>query len=122
MRRREQRGNATLLACVALLVVAALGGLLVLAGTARAVGERVRGAADLAALAGARAQGENADACAAARVSAELNGAEVTACRVAGDEVEFVVTVEARGALRLAGVEHWVAARANAGMLTGAPE
>lgn len=122
MRPRGQRGNATLLACVALLVVATLGGLLVLAGTARAVGERVRGAADLAALAGARAQGENADACAAARASAELNGAEVTACRVAGDEVEFVVTVEARGALRVAGAEHWFAARANAGMLTGAPE
>lgn len=119
--RRCERGQTTLLACVLVLVIAFLGGLLVLAGTARAVGERARGAADLAALAGARAQGENADACAAARSSAGLNGVEVTSCRVTGDEVEFVVSVEVRAALRLAGTEHWFPARAHAGMVTGAP-
>lgn len=119
---RGERGQATLLACVAVVVIAAVAGLLVLAGAARAVGERVRGAADLAALAGARAQGENGDACAAARSAARLNQAEVTSCRVAGDEVEFVVTVEVRGALRVGGGEYWFAARANAGMVTGAPE
>lgn len=118
----RDRGNATVLASIAALVIAGVAALVVLAGTARAVGERVRGAADLAALAGARAQGENADACAAARSSAALNQTEVTACRVVGDEVEFVVTVEVRGALRAVGGEHWFAARANAGMVTGAPE
>ena len=41
--------------------------------------------------------------------------------RVAGDEVEFVVTVEVRAALRLAGADHWFPARANAGVVTGAP-
>lgn len=120
--RADERGSATLLATLAVVVIALVAGLLVLAGVARATGERVRGAADLAALAGARAQGENADACAAARGSAALNSTEVTACRVAGDEVELVVTVELRGALRIAGTEYWFAARANAGMLTGAPE
>ncbi len=119
---RGERGQATLVACLAVAVIAIVTGVLVLAGTARAVGERVRGAADLAALAGARAQGENADACAAARSSAALNRVEVTACRVAGDEVEFVVTVEVRDVLRVGGVEHWFHARANAGMVTGAPE
>lgn len=120
--RRDEGGHATLLVCLAVLVIVGVAALLVLAGTARAVGERVRGAADLAALAGARAQGENADACAAARSAAALNQTEVTACRVAGDEVEFVVTVEVRGLLHVAGRDHWFSARANAGMVTGAPE
>lgn len=120
-RRRGQRGSATLWAAVAVVVIAGVAALLVLAGAARAVGERVRGAADLAALAGARAQGGNADACGAARESARLNRAEVVRCRVVGDEVEFVVTVEVRGAFRVAGAEHWFHADAHAGMVTGAP-
>ena len=119
---RGERGSATLLAGVAVLVVAAVAAVLVLVGTARAVGERVRGAADLAALAGARAQGGNADACEAARSAAALNSAEVVSCRVTGDEVEFVVSVDLRGSLRVGVLEHWFEARANAGMLTGAPE
>lgn len=119
--RRDQRGNATLLVTVAVLVVVGIAALLLVGGVARATGERVRGAADLAALAGARAQADNADACAAARSSATANGAEVVACRVSGDEVEFVVTVEVRRAFRLAGAMYWFPARANAGVVTGAP-
>lgn len=119
--RRDQRGNATLLVTVAVLVVVGIAALLLVGGVARATGERVRGAADLAALAGARAQTDNADACAAARSSATANGAEVVACRVSGDEVEFVVTVEVRRAFRLAGAMYWFPARANAGVVTGAP-
>lgn len=106
---------------VAVLVVVGIAALLLVGGVARATGERVRGAADLAALAGARAQADNADACAAARSSATANGAEVVACRVSGDEVEFVVTVEVRRAFRLAGAMYWFPARANAGVVTGAP-
>ena len=119
--RRDQRGNATLLVTVGVLVVVGIAALLLVGGVARATGERVRGAADLAALAGARAQADNADACAAARSSATANGAEVVACRVSGDEVEFVVTVEVRRAFRLAGAMYWFPARANAGVVTGAP-
>ena len=119
--RRDQRGNATLLVTVGVLVVVGIAALLLVGGVARATGERVRGAADLAALAGARAQTDNADACAAARSSATANGAEVVACRVSGDEVEFVVTVEVRRAFRLAGAMYWFPARANAGVVTGAP-
>lgn len=119
--RRDQRGNATLLVTVGVLVVVGIAALLLVGGVARATGERVRGAADLAALAGARAQTDNADACAAARSSATANGAEVVACRVSGDEVEFVVTVEVRRAFRLPGAEYWFPARANAGVVTGAP-
>lgn len=118
----SQRGSATVMAAMMVVVIGLLAGVLVLGGVARAAGERVRGAADLAALAGARAQAENADACAAARSASTMNGAEISSCRVVGDEVEFVVLVEVRGALHLGAAEHWFAARANAGMVTGAPE
>lgn len=120
--RRGERGSALLLSCVVVLVLACLAAVLVLAGALRAEGERVRGAADLAALAGARAQSLAADACAAARASAELNDVEVVGCRVAGDEVEFVVSAEVRSGFRLGPARHWLAARAHAGMVTGAPE
>ena len=118
--RRDQRGNATLLVTVAVLVVVGIAALLLVGGVARATGERVRGAADLAALAGARAQADNADACAAARSSARGNGAEVVACRVSGDEVEFVVTVSVRLPVGFGPVREALTARANAGVVTGA--
>ena len=118
--RRDQRGNATLLVTVAVLVVVGIAALLLVGGVARAMGERVRGAADLAALAGARAQADNADACAAARSSATANGAEVVACRVSGDEVEFVVTVSVRLPVGFGPVREALTARANAGVVTGA--
>lgn len=119
---RGQRGSATVLVAVVIVGIAALTALLVLVGVSRAEGQRVRGAADLAALAGARAQGAGQDACAEASRSAALNDIEVASCQVAGDEVEFVVTVEGRGQVHLGPWRTPLAARSHAGMLTGAPE
>ncbi|TBT88564.1 hypothetical protein ET989_01010 [Propioniciclava sinopodophylli] len=120
--RRGERGSALPLAAALTLGLACLAALLVLAGALRAEGERVRGAADLAALAGARAQGDGADACAAVGESADRNEVEVIGCRVAGDEVEFVVSVEVRAPFTMGPATDWFVARAHAGMVTGAPE
>ena len=121
MNPRGERGSALVLASLLVLVLACIAAVLLLAGAIRAEGERVRGAADLAALAGARAQGEGREACVAAGESAALNTVEVVACRVTGDEVEFVVGVEVAGGSSLP----WTGplrAQAFAGMVTGAPE
>lgn len=115
---RNERGAATLLVAVALLVLGLVTALLVLAGVARATGERARGAADLAALAGAEALALNRDACAAARASAAANGSELTDCAVVGDEVEYAVSVSVRARLAVADLEHGFAAHANAGVVT----
>jgi secretion/DNA translocation related TadE-like protein len=81
-------------------VVLVLGGAaLVVAGYA--VGyHRARAAADLAALSGATAFRSGQDACREARRSAERNGARLTDCEVAGDQIDFVVTVEVSVAAR----------------------
>lgn len=121
-RCRDERGSAVLWSCVIALVLVCCAALLVLAGVLRAEGERVKGAADLAALTGAREQGRATDGCAAARTAARLSGVEVVGCRIAGDEVEFVVSVEVRAAFLAGPTQHWLAARAHAGMVTGAPE
>ena len=115
-----QRGSATILASLVVLLVAALTGLLVLAGVANAEGQRVRGAADLAALAGAKAHGVGKDACGEAGRSATLNRVEVLACRLTGDEVEFVVTVAVRAELHVGPWRQPLQAHANAGTVTGA--
>lgn len=119
---RDERGQALLVSALVVLALAGLAAVLLLAGAVRAEGERVRGAADLAALAGARAQERASDACAAARAAATLNEVDMVGCRVSGDEVEFVVSVEVRSAVRVGVNPQWLAARAHAGLLTGAPE
>lgn len=142
---RDERGSGLMMASVVAAIIVVLTGALVLAGLVRAAGERTRGAADLAALAGAAtlggrvftvaggqegsgeqgsagAEGADRAACAEAEASARLNGAEVTGCRVAGDEVEYVLTVAVRTRFRVAVWTLPLEAHANAGTLTGAPE
>lgn len=119
---RGERGSATLIAAVGVLVLAFLMVLLVMVGSAAAQGEAVRGAADLAALAGAEAQAGNQDACAAARRSARANEVTVNGCEVAGDEVEYVVSVTVARVVHFGPVELPLEARAHAGEVTGAPE
>lgn len=135
-RRRDERGSALLLAAIVAVLIVALTGVLVVAGLVRAAGERARGAADLAALAGARVLDEQAgrtpavpdaersaeQACAAVSAAARLNGAEATHCAVKGDEVEYVVTVAVRADVRVVGLMFPLQAYANAGMITGALE
>ena len=121
-RAEAERGSAMLWASGIILLIAVVTLLLIGAGALAARGHAAQGAADLAALAGAQAQRSGRDACPAATKSAALNDAEVTACAVAGDEIEVVVTVDVR--IR-AGLGPWttdLAGHANAGFLTGAPE
>lgn len=130
---RGERGSALLLAAVVAVLIAVLTTVLVVAGLVRAAGERTRGAADLAALAGARVLDDQAgrmpgaersgdEACAVASAAARLNGTETTACTVVGDEVEYVVTVAVRAEFRVLGLTFPLGACANAGMVTGALE
>ena len=67
-----------------MVLIAGLATLLLGAGVLTARGYAAQGAADLAALAGATAQLAGREACSEATRSAALNGAEVTACTVAG--------------------------------------
>ncbi len=115
-----ERGTATLLAAAGLLVLAALlgvavGGLLLQIET-----HRVQGAADLAALAGARAKAFGTDEpCAAAARAAAADGVLLADCGAAGDELTFAVTVTVSGGIPVAAFgRSWgeVRARAHAGV------
>jgi secretion/DNA translocation related TadE-like protein len=108
----EDRGSATLFAVAVI-------GVLVLVGAALGVvaamvhAHRVaQSAADLAALAGARAHGEGADACAAAEVIAAANAAMLEGCAVEGLVVRVRVTVAGP---RWLGQPHDLFAEARAG-------
>lgn len=117
----SQRGAGTLMAAILVLAMLALMGLLAAgayAARARAVTE---GAADLAAVAGGHAQLAGLAACTAAERTAQGNEVELEDCRVAGDEVEFVVTVTVRHRVTWGPWTQTLQARANAGVLTGAP-
>ena len=92
-RRSGDRGSARLfgVSCLAVLLLlgAALG---VVAAMVRA--HRVaQSAADLAALATADAVGTGRDPCAAGAATAELNGARITSCDLAGREATVQVLV-----------------------------
>ena len=110
--RGAERGAATVLATAlagALMFVAVatvwLAGLVADHRTAQA-------AADLAALAGARAVQHGRPACAEAAAVAGDNGSSVVSCAVSGDDVRVVVDVRTRALL---GVRPRVTARAHAG-------
>ena len=91
--RRAEHGAATVLAVAVL-------GLLVLVGAALAVvaamvvaHRQAQTAADLAALAGARAVAEGGDPCAAAATVASANDAVLTSCVVVDSDVRTTVSV-----------------------------
>lgn len=112
-----ERGSALVWSSLLVLVLGALAVLLVWAGAFRAEGERVRGSADLVALAGAGALAQAQDACLAAKASATANEVELAECQVVGDEVEFVVTVVVRSGHRIGATQQWLTARSHAGLL-----
>lgn len=109
------------MAAVLVLVVLALVGLLAAGAYAARARSVAEGAADLAAVAGGHAQLAGLGACAAAGRTAEANEVELADCRLAGDEVEFVVTVTVRHRVTWGPWTQTLQARANAGVLTGAP-
>jgi secretion/DNA translocation related TadE-like protein len=104
MRRRDDRGAATLLvlamAGVLLLVGAALGVVVAMVRAHRTA----QSAADLAALAGAQAVQRGGDACVRAAEIARANGAHLSACSPRGSVVTVQVTVAG---------PHWLGQRAD---------
>lgn len=112
---RTDAGTASLLAValVGLLLVLGMAANLVVA--AAAAHRTAQAAADLAALAGAQAwqvQANPATACGAARSVAEENGAGLTDCRLAGDDLLAIVRVDGP---RMFGHEFEIVGRARAG-------
>lgn len=118
-RRRSERGVGTVLTagvCALLLVVASSASVVVVWVSQVSSAQN---AADLAALAGAGAQAEGGDACAAAGGAAVRNEAHLLGCRVLGDDWSFVVEVRVGKELhpRLPGAPVDVERQASAGTL-----
>ncbi|HET7388394.1 MAG TPA: Rv3654c family TadE-like protein [Nocardioidaceae bacterium] len=111
-RSRSETGSATMLALTFLVVLATVAaGVAVLGGLL--VGQRrVESAADLAALAGARALQRGQDGCAAAARTARANGARQLHCTVSGPVLTVDVGDDLTG---LVGRTVSVRARARAG-------
>ncbi|MFD9454392.1 Rv3654c family TadE-like protein [Streptomyces sp. NPDC059985] len=92
----RDRGSATVWATVAVTILGAVFGGVLLLGQAVAARHRAGAAADLAALAAAASWSHGpVAACAAAVRVAGAQGARVTACRVEGEVAEITARVEA---------------------------
>jgi secretion/DNA translocation related TadE-like protein len=95
MRRKDERGAATVFAVACLAVLLLIGSALgVVAAMVRAH-RAAQSAADLAALAAASAIARGRDPCGSAAAIAESNGAELVACEIHGQDA--LVTVEVTG-------------------------
>ena len=111
----RDRGSATIYAAFALIALTALG-VTVSGFTALAAAKhRAAAAADLAALAGAHALQDGADACASAANLAARNGAELTDCTVDGRVVTVIARVQGP---HLLGRAWWFESAARAGPAT----
>jgi secretion/DNA translocation related TadE-like protein len=84
----DDRGNATVLALVASIVVLAVGFIAVVQVQATLASHSVQSAADFSALAGAQALG---DSCDAAQQMAVANSVELTSCQFVAGDVSVVV-------------------------------
>jgi secretion/DNA translocation related TadE-like protein len=117
---REERGSASVLMIGIMAVVVLLSGAALLIAGYLLAHHRARAAADLAALSGATAYAAGTDACAQARRTARANGALLTRCDLAGDPVDFVVSVRTSVpvGVRIRGLPRSVAADAHAGRVT----
>jgi secretion/DNA translocation related TadE-like protein len=109
---RGQRGSATLFAVAVVGLLALVGAALGVVGAMVHAHRVAQSAADLAALAGARAQARGGDPCAAATEIAQANGASVDSCAVEGYDVLLQVTVVGP---RWLGQRHDLSAQARAG-------
>lgn len=95
-RRFDERGSGTVLAAGMILALVALAvGASVLVGWLVS-DSRAHGAADLTALAAARAFAAGGDGCEVAELTAQANEAELTACHVLGQRRSFVAEVTVR--------------------------
>lgn len=101
MRLLSDEGSATITATGIITSVVSLALAVVALGVHTSDTHRARVAADLAAVAGATAMYQGADACATARRTAQLNGARVASCEVvAGDVVVAATRRRAEAAAR----------------------
>ena len=101
MQLRDDEGSATVTASGIITAVVSLALAVVALGMQVADTHRVRVAADLAAVAGASALYRGADACTAARRTAELNSAGLASCEfTAGDIVVTATRRRAEAAAR----------------------
>ena len=96
-----ERGSGTVLvAGVVLVLMAVTTALLVIGGYILAA-DRARGAADLVAVSAAAEQSDGGDGCRVAARLAQRNGVGLVRCVVAGDSLDFVVSVTVRQPVRL---------------------
>jgi secretion/DNA translocation related TadE-like protein len=95
VKRRDDRGAATVLVLAMAGVLVLLGAALTVVTAMVAAHRAAQSAADLAALAGARGVAEGRDGCAAAAEVAEANHVRLTECAVTDHVVD--VSVEAPG-------------------------
>ncbi len=93
MTEGEERGSGTLLMFAAVVLIGALAAAgIAVAGVWVAI-QRVQAAADLVAVSAAAAQAGGQDACVAAGRLARANQVELRDCSIAGDLIDFAVTV-----------------------------
>jgi secretion/DNA translocation related TadE-like protein len=109
---RTERGAATVLVTACLGVLLLVGAALAVVAAMVTAHRAAQAAADLAALGGATALQHGSDPCVAARSVATDNGARLTGCAVAGEDV--TVDVEVAGP-RWLGQPHDLSASARAG-------
>lgn len=117
----SQRGAGTLMVAVVVAVLMLVTGVGVLVGVVALAQRDADSAADLTALSGAAAFADGGEACPAARRIAASNAVEVGQCRVVGDLLDYVVTVEVhRRVTSVLGIELTVRSEARAGRLGSA--
>lgn len=119
----RQRGSATLLVAAGLLVASGIVAALLMFSWCRIETHRVQGAADLAALTGARAMSNGAQACEASGRAAAAERTRLASCSVVGDELDFVVSVSVEDSDTgfLLGIPTHFGANSNAGVLQDVP-
>jgi secretion/DNA translocation related TadE-like protein len=116
-----QRGSGTLMTAVVMAVILLVTGVSVLVCVVALAQRDAANAADLSALSGAAAVAKGQDPCPTASRIAVANGVKLLRCRVSGDAVDFVVSVEVQRRLDLAlGLRPTVHAEAHAGRLGSA--
>ena len=100
-RRTGERGSGTVLVAGVVLVLMAVTAALLVIGGYLIAADRARGAADLVAVSAAAEQAGGGHGCRSAERLAERNGVELVRCVVAGDSLDFVVSVTVRQPFRV---------------------
>lgn len=94
--RATQRGAGTVLIAGVVVALAMVGVVAMAVGGFDVAQRATSGAADLVALSAAAGYRSGGDACAEARAAAQLNDVELSACTVAGDALDYAVSVTVR--------------------------